>query len=1383
MVELCGFRLFRAFCSPRPNLMESESHRAVAIDVSGGSIVRGEEEHNQYGDRVGKQSIERASLDMPTIEVRFRNLNVDAQVYLGRRGLPTVPNSLLNFLEGYLHILPTKKRRFSILHDANGIIKPGRMTLLLGPPGAGKTIFLLALSGKLDLELKISGTVTYNGHNIHEFAPHRISSYTSQSDVHIAEMTVRETLSFSVRCQGVDAAYDMVIELKRKENELNKKPDLDLDALMTIADSKLKESIVVDYILKILGLEDCADTIIGNEMVRGVSGGQRKRVTIGEMLMGPARAIFMDNISTGLDSVTTFRIINSIKQLVHTFKKTAVISLLQPAPETYNLFDDIILLSEGHIVYQGPREYVLEFFESMGFKCPIRKNVADYLLEVTSRKDQKHYWANAEKTHGYISVNEFAAAFQLFHIGKVIHKELATPFGKLNDHSPALVTSGYATSRVELLRACISRECILVKRSSGVYKVKIIQHLILATIAATLFRQSRRHHQTMEDGTVYLGALYCSLIATLFTGFPELPMTIARLPVFYKQTGHFYPSWACSLPASIVRSPISTVEVAIWVSITYYAIGFDPTAEGLFRQFLLLALSGQMSYGLFRCIAGLSRDHNVANTGANIALVWLLVFSGFALSRQNMKNWLIWGYWTSPLMYVNTALSINEFLGLNWENVYNTSSAEPLGISILKSRGIFATRYWYWIGVGALVGFIILFIGIHIVAHAYLNQSRKVVFLSKEYLKERHVNITGETEANGTTEKDASSVNKKPSKRECSVGASRKGKGMFLPFIPLSITFENIRYSVDIPKESKAKGSQGDRLEILKGVSGTVRPGVLTALMGVSGAGKTTLLEVLAGRKNIGHIEGNINISGYPKKQKTFARISGYCEQNGIHSPLLTVYESLLFSAFLRLPSEVKSEIKEIFVMEVMEMIELTPLKDALVGFPTTNGLSIEQHKRLTVAVELVANPSIIFMDEPTTGLDSRAAAIVMRNVRNIVDAGRAVVCTVHQPSTEIFESFDELFLLSQGGEEIYVGPLGNESRHMIKYFEEIKGVPKIKRGYNPATWLMEVITGVEQEPPDANFSHVYKNSDLYRRNKALIEQLSTPMPNSRDLDLPNYFQPFLAQFKTCLWRQCKSYWRNTPYNSVRLLCGILTGFTLGIVFWGLGSRRCEEQDVLDGVGSMYMAIMFLATHACFSVLPVITTERAIFYRERAAGVYSTFPYAIAELVIEIPYILAQTLIYGITVYAMIGFVWQPTKLFLYLSFFFITILYYTYFGMMVVALTPNLETSASLCGVFFTVWNLFSGFLIPRPRIPPWWKWYEWACPVSWSLYGLASSQYGDSELVLSNGETVAEFTSRYFGYRKEFLGAISGGMIGFAAIFALVFCGALWGLNFQKR
>ncbi|KAL6660322.1 hypothetical protein ACP70R_002444 [Stipagrostis hirtigluma subsp. patula] len=164
-----------------------------------------------------------------------------------------------------------------------------------------------------------------------------------------------------------------------------------------------------------------------------------------------------------------------------------------------------------------------------------------------------------------------------------------------------------------------------------------------------------------------------------------------------------------------------------------------------------------------------------------------------------------------------------------------------------------------------------------------------------------------------------------------------------------------------------------------------------------------------------------------------------------------------------------------------MELVELKPLRDALVGLPGVNGLSTEQRKRLTIAVELVANPLIIFMDEPTSGLDARAAAIVVRTVRNTVATGRTVVCTIHQPSIDIFEAFDELFLMKRGGEEIYAGPLGHNSSDLIKYFEGIQGVNKIKDGQNPATWMMEATTVSQEQLLGVDFSDIYKKSELYQ--------------------------------------------------------------------------------------------------------------------------------------------------------------------------------------------------------------------------------------------------------------------------------------------------------------
>ncbi|KAE8718417.1 Pleiotropic drug resistance protein 3 [Hibiscus syriacus] len=685
-------------------------------------------------------------------------------------------------------------------------------------------------------------------------------------------------------------------------------------------------------------------------------------------------------------------------------------------------------------------------------------------------------------------------------------------------------------------------------------------------------------------------------------------------------------------------------------------------------------------------------------------------------------------------------------------------SNESLGIKVLKSRGFFHDPKWYWLGLGGLVGFILLFNFLYTLALAYLKPFEKnqaVISETPEEIEQTNgvggklqLSNNGSSSSSVTRSEVQDDTQRSVSSMSLSMSEATTGnkkKGMVLPFEPYSIVFDDVIYSVDMPQEIKEQGANEDKLVLLKGVSGSFRPGVLAALMSVGGAGKTTLMNVLAGRKTGGYIEGNITVSGFPKKQETFARVSGYCEQNDIHSPHVTVYESLLYSAWLRLPKEVYAETRKMFIDEVMDLVELNPLKHAQVGLPGVHGLSTEQRKRLTIAVELVANPSIIFMDEPTSGLDARAAAIVMRTVRNTVDTGRTVVCTIHQPSIDILEAFDELFLMKRGGQEIYVGSLGHHSKHLIDYFEGIEGVSKIKDCYNPATWMLEITTTAQELALGVDFADTYKKSDLYRRNKDLIKDLSKPAPGSKELYFPTQFsQPFLTQCAACLWKQHWSYWRNPAYTAVRLLFTTVIALMFGTLFWDLGTRTKKRQDLVNAMGSMYAAVLFLGIQNGASVQPVVAVERTVFYRERAAGMYSAMPYSIAQacfspfcVLIEIPYIFVQAVLYGLIVYAMIAFEWTAVKFFWYLFF-----MYFTFYGMMAVAVIPNHHIAAIVSSAFYGIWDLFSGFIIPRPSIPKWWRWYCNICPVSWTLYGLVVSQFRDTQDVLEDESELHEAT-----------------------------------------
>ncbi|KAM7512769.1 hypothetical protein LguiB_011644 [Lonicera macranthoides] len=1341
---------------------------------------------NRFFDRM-RRRFNTVDLEFPKIEVRFEHLHIETFVHVGSRALPTIPNFIFNMTEAFLRqlkIYSGERRKLTILDNISGIIRPSRLTLLLGPPSSGKTTLLLALAGRLGPGLKMSGKITYNGHGLNEFVPQRTSAYVSQQDWHVAEMTVRETLDFSACCQGVGCKYDMLLELARREKIAGVKPDEDLDIFMkALALGGQETGLVVENILKILGLDICADTLVGDEMLKGISGGQKKRLTTGELLVGPSRVLFMDEISNGLDSSTTYQIINYLKHSTCALDATTVVSLLQPAPETYELFDDIILICEGQIVYQGQRNAALDFFAFMGFHCPERKNVADFLQEVLSKKDQEQYWAVEDRYYRYIPVVKFAEAFRSYRAGKNLGEELGVPFDKHYNHPAALSTSYYGERKSELLKTNFNWQLLLMKRNSFIYVFKFIQLLFVALITMSVFFRTTLHHNTVDDGGLYLGELYFSMVIILFNGFTEVSMLVAKLPVLYKHRDlHFYPCWAYTLPSWALSIPISLIESGFWVAVTYYVVGFDPNIIRFLEQFLLFFFLHQMSLALFRLMGSLGRNMIVANTFGSFAMLIVMALGGYVISRDSIPSWWIWGFWISPLMYAQNAASANEFLGHSWDKRAGNDSNLPLGIELLKARSLFPQSYWYWIGIAALLGYTVLFNALFTFFLTYLNPlGRPQAVVSEEELQERDRRRKGETVVIQLRDylQHSGSLARK----------SFKHRGMVLPFQPLSMSFSNVNYYVDVPLELKQQGVVVDRLQLLVNITGAFRPGVLTALVGVSGAGKTTLMDVLAGRKTGGVIEGTINISGYPKKQETFARISGYCEQNDIHSPCLTVLESLLFSASLRLPSDVDLEIQKAFVEEVMDLVELTPLKGALVGLPGVDGLSTEQRKRLTIAVELVANPSIVFMDEPTSGLDARAAAIVMRTVRNIVNTGRTIVCTIHQPSIDIFESFDELVFMKRGGELIYAGPLGPKSCKLVDYFEAIEGVTKILPGHNPATWMLEVTSSAEESRLSLDFAEIYRRSNLYQRNRELVERLNKPTSDSKDLNFPTKFsRSFFDQFLACLWKQNLSYWRNPQYTAVRFFYTVIISLMLGTICWRFGSKSKSQQDIFNAMGSMYAAVLFIGVTNGTAVQPVVSVERFVSYRERAAGMYSALPFAFAQVAIEFPYVLAQALIYCTIFYSMASFEWTIIKFIWYIFFMYFTMLYFTFYGMMTTAVTPNHNVAAIIAAPFYMLWNLFSGFMIPHKRIPIWWRWYYWANPVAWSLYGLVASQYGDSNKLVKLTDGITTVPTRLlvknvFGFRHDYVGIAGIMVVGFCAMFVLIFAFAIKSFNFQKR
>ncbi|KAK9916362.1 hypothetical protein WJX75_001804 [Coccomyxa subellipsoidea] len=1405
---------------------------------------------------------DRVNLDLPTVEVRVEDLHIETEVYAETdRQLPSLLNAMRSGLEYVLirmHIIRVKKIRMAILNHVSTVLKPGRATLVLGPPGGGKSSLLKAMAGKLDHHnLQVSGRVSYNGHELHEFLPERTAVYVEQEDQHMPELTVRETLNFSARCQGVGSNAELLAELRRREKDLGVEADWAVNAMMKAGTIEGAEhSVSTEFVIKMLGLDICADTIVGNAMKRGVSGGQKKRVTSGEMIVGPKRVLFMDEISTGLDSSTTFAIIKYLRDATHNLRYTTAIALLQPAPETYDLFDDIILIAEGHLVYHGPRENVLDFFEPLGFRCPERKGVADFLQEVTSRKDQQQYWSDPSKPYKFISVAEFSEHFKSFSVGRQITADLASPpptceLGGTGKHEPdgVLVRKRYALSGWELFKACWRRELILVSRNLFLYGFRFFVTMLMAFVTATLFLRTNLHPDSVESGNLYFSVIFFSLISLMFDGFAEETLTVARLEGWYKQRDNkMYPAWAYILPTTILRIPYSILAATLWCCIVYYPVGLAPEPGRFFTLILLLAMLHNMGISLFRFNGSLCRNENIASTGGAFLFLVLLLLGGFLLAKNDIPPWWIWFYWIDPISYAQKAIAINEFAAPRWKNL-KLADGQSVGDVVLGQRGLPNQEWWIWLGVGVIaIAWVLFQIG-NWANHAYLDPMDRVTASLREDIREdlarekaeasnrgkrsqkqlpvstKSVRLNGSGQLNGNanghtnggdvematpptptrrqstgSRRDLSSIvrESRGSFGSAAMPGMKEGKGMVLPFTPLSLTFHHLNYYVDVPKGVSTDPDQagpriaevGGRkmLQLLNDCSGAFQPGILTALVGSSGAGKTTLMDVLAGRKTTGKIEGDVRVSGHPKVQETFARIMGYVEQSDIHSPNITILESLVYSARLRFGNEVERHVVYAFVQEVMELVELESLSQALVGKPGISGLSVEQRKRLTIAVELVANPSIIFMDEPTSGLDARAAAIVMRTVRNTVNTGRTVVCTIHQPSIDIFEAFDDLLLLKSGGNVIYHGSLGKRSSRLIKYFEAIPNVPRLTEGLNPATWMLQVSTPGMESAIGADFAEIYRSSELYKQNEALIEELSIPPPGHEPLHFETkYAQNALSQFRLIFWKFWQSYLRDVPYNGTRFVFAGVLAVLFGLILLNVNHKKQSIQDVANILGSLYLSMLFLGIINSRTIQPVAANERAVMYRERAAGMYSELPFASAQCLIEVPYNLAQALLFSCISYFMLGFDHTAAKFFWYVLIVFLTLNLMTFYGVMAVYITPDLAFGSVISGFFYSFWNLFAGFLIGVNQMVPWWKWYWYVNPISWTLYGIIVTQLGDDNTVVSipggGTTTISGYLETTFSYQHSWIGNVVGILIGFMVFFGALAILSLKYINYQRR
>lgn len=455
----------------------------------------------------------------------------------------------------------------------------------------------------------------------------------------------------------------------------------------------------------------------------------------------------------------------------------------------------------------------------------------------------------------------------------------------------------------------------------------------------------------------------------------------------------------------------------------------------------------------------------------------------------------------------------------------------------------------------------------------------------------------------------------------------------------LDLSFTDIRYSVT----SWANRTR-EKKEILRGVSGEFKSGELTAIMGPSGAGKSTLLNILAGFTLRGS-SGLVMLNGHDRKEvgmENFSRVSCYIQQDDEVRPLLTVKEALTMAAHLKLGFSVTYKEKKQQIAELLAMLGLSNHSHTM-----TKKLSGGQRKRLSIALELITNPPLIFLDEPTTGLDSSSTTSCISLLKDLAHQGRTVVCTIHQPSSLLFEMMDHLYTVALG-RCIYQGSIKELVPHLATL--GLNCPPY----HNPADFLIEVAVG--EYTADMNVlaaaASQSTRSILQKRTSTTVVEQENGIPLQL-LQSSHQSAADIIEFSACqpkpapLWAQAYYlYNRNLliirrSYSNLgwRLLIHILISLVYGCLYRNVGN---SASSVFANYVYVYGTCLFLHYTGQMAVTLSFPLEYKILTREHFNNWYSLAPYWLSVLLVEVPFQLFCVVTYLVPSYYLTG---QPNDL------------------------------------------------------------------------------------------------------------------------------------------
>jgi len=1270
------------------------------------------------------------------VGVIYKNLTVKG-VGSSSSFVRTLPDAILGtFGPDLYHILcryiPALAGRSSetrtLINDFNGCVRDGEMMLVLGRPGAGCSTFLKATSNNRESYAGVTGEVTYGGiaADKQKKMYRGEVNYNPEDDVHFAILNVWQTFTFAL---------------------LNK----------TKKNAREGIPIIADALLKMFGIAHTKYTQVGDEYVRGVSGGERKRVSIAETLATKSTVTSWDNSTRGLDASTALDYARSLRIMTDVSNRTTLVTLYQAGEGIYDLMDKVLVIDQGREIFMGRKEEARQYFIDLGFEAPDRQTTADFLTAVTDpveRRFRPGCEASTPKTPEELErafrhspyyqkvlddMKDYEAYLKQSNFDDAKKFEKAVQEGKSKHVQKK---SPYTVSFSRQVLACTQREFWLFFGDRTALYTKVFIIISIGLIVGSLFYGEPLN---TEGAFSRGGAVFFSIVLLGWLQLTELMKAVSGRAVVARHKDYaFYRPSAVSIARVITDLPVIFVQVCIFGTIMYFMTGLDVTAGRYWIYMLFVYITTILLTALYRMFASVSPEIDTAVRFSGTALNLLIIYTGYVIPKTQLLSgpiWFGWVYYINPLAYSFEAVLTNEFSGRTMQCAPAQLVPQGPGIdpayqgcaitgAAVNSRSVtgadyLSTTYSYtrshlWRNFGVVIAWIVLYLLVTVFATETFSFSSggggALIFKKTKRAKKQAQAVaapTDEEKAAASSDSGSGSSAKKESSLGDAPNEDREDEALQqIKKSESTFTWKDVEYTVPY---------LGGERKLLNKVNGYAKPGVMVALVGASGAGKTTLLNTLAQRQSMGVVTGEMLVDGRPLGPE-FQRNTGFCLQGDLHDGTATIREALEFSAILRQPSYVPRAEKIAYVDNIVDLLELNDLQDAIIS-----SLGVEQRKRLTIGVELAAKPALLlFLDEPTSGLDSQSAYSIVRFLKKLAHAGQAIVCTIHQPSSVLIQQFDMILALNPGGNTFYFGPVGENGKDVIDYFAK-RGV-QCPPSKNVAEFILETAAKPVKRPDGTkiNWNEEWMNSEEAHNVIKEIDGLKLTRSKTKPEEVRKEEQKEFAasiglQTSELLKRTFKQYWRDPSYLYGKLFVSVIVGIFNGFTFWQLGY---STQDMQDRLFTAFL-ILTLPPTIVNAVVPKFFTNMALWQaREYPSRIYGWFAFTTAQVVAEIPIAIVGAVIYWAVWYWPTGLPSESSVsgyVFLMVMLFF---LFQASWGQWICAFAPSFTVISNVLPFFFVMLTLFNGVVRPYAMLPVFWKyWMYWVNPSTWWIGGVLAA------------------------------------------------------------